>query len=230
NLGADIFFTHWSPFDALEGNGLDQGWPEKLRLELLNLGVRAKHMEANLSKIETPNSIMDQVERELGRATILINNATYERSTNYRDLDSAILDKHYSVNVRGTVLLTTEFAKRFADNLSDDETGRVIFMVSGGPDPNNLAYISTKSALVGLVEPLSVALAPLKITVNGFNPGPTDSGWMNDEMRQYFINMFPMGRIGLPEDAAKGIGLLSSDSAQWITGQIIRSEGGYLGK
>jgi len=75
-----------------------------------------------------------------------------------------------------------------------------------------------------------VGLAPLNITVNGFNPGPTDSGWMNDEMKQHFLGMFPMGRIGSPQDAARGVTLLASDESQWITGQIIKSEGGFLGK
>lgn len=63
-------------------------------------------------------------------------------------------------------------------------------MVSKGPDPDNLAYILTKGALIGLIEPLSVGLAPLHITVNGFDPGPTDSGWITDEMKTHFYLCF----------------------------------------
>ncbi|MBO9609888.1 MAG: SDR family oxidoreductase [Paenibacillaceae bacterium] len=229
-LGADIFFTHWCTFDSNEGNGLDPGWPEVLKQELESLGVRAFHMEADLAKSETPALLMDQVEQKLGSPSILINNATYESPANYKLLDGHALDKHYAVNVRGTILLTTEFAKRFENNMPKGTAGRVIFMVSGGPDSNNLAYIATKAAVIGIIEPLSVGLAPLNITVNGFNPGPTDSGWMNEEMKQHFLGMFPMGRIGLPQDAARGVTLLASDESQWITGQLIKSEGGFLGK
>jgi 3-oxoacyl-[acyl-carrier protein] reductase len=73
-------------------------------------------------------------------------------------------------------------------------------------------------------------LAPLQITVNGLDPGPTDSGWINEELKAHFLTLLPMGRIGLPEDAAKAINFLASDESQWITGQVIKSEGGFLGK
>lgn len=229
-LGADIFFTHWHAFDESEGNGGEKDWPEQLRYELEGLGVRASHMEADFANPETPALIMEQVESSLGSASILINNATYCVPTNFRSLDIDLLDQHYVVNNRGPILLSTEFAKRFEKNHAKGTAGRIIFMVSKGPDPDNLAYIATKGALIGLIEPLSVGLAPLQITVNGFDPGPTDSGWMDEEMKAGFLPMFPMGRIGLPEDAARAISFLASDESQWITGQVIKSEGGFLGK
>ncbi|OBZ12220.1 SDR family oxidoreductase [Bacillus sp. FJAT-26390] len=229
-LGADIFFTHWQPFDETEGNGSEKDWPEKLRHELESLGVRASHMEADFANPETPALIMEQVEKSLGSASILINNATYCVPTHFRSLDFQLLDQHYVVNNRGPILLSTAFAKSFEKNHAKGTPGRIIFMVSKGPDPDNLAYIATKGALIGLIEPLSVGLAPLQITVNGFDPGPTDSGWMNEEMKAGFLPMFPMGRIGLPEDAARAISFLASDESQWITGQVIKSEGGFLGK
>lgn len=153
----------------------------------------------------------------IGKPSILINNATYCAPSDYRSLNIALLDQHYLVNNRGTILLSTEFARRFEHNHPKDMKGRIIFMVS-------------KGALISLIEPLSVGLAPLQITVNGFDPGPTDSGWINDEMNAQFLPLFPMGRIGLPEDAARGIRFLASDESQWITGQVIKSEGGFLGK
>ncbi|MCM3337476.1 SDR family oxidoreductase [Paenibacillus sp. MER TA 81-3] len=230
SFGADIFFTHWHPFDETEGNGGDKEWPEHLRKELESLGVGASHMEADYANPEMPSLIMDQVEKSLGNASILINNAAYCVSTNFRNLNIASFDQHYVVNNRGTIMLSTEFARRFEKNHAKGTPGRIVFMVSKGPDPDNLAYIATKGALIGLIEPLSVALAPLQITVNGFDPGPTDSGWINEEMQALFLPMFPMGRIGLPEDAARTISFLASDESQWITGQVIKSEGGFLGK
>jgi 3-oxoacyl-[acyl-carrier protein] reductase len=134
------------------------------------------------------------------------------------------------VNIRGASILSTEFAKHFEQNLKGQIPGRIIYLVSKGPDPNNLAYTATKGALIALTEPLSVALAPLGITVNCVDPGPTDTGWMNDDIKRQLQPQFPMGRVGLPEDAANVISLLSSDEAQWITGQFIRSEGGFRGR
>jgi len=229
-LGADIFFTHWSAFDESEGNGGEREWPGLLAEELEALGVKASHMEADLSEPHMHERIMDEVELSLGSPSILINNATYEARANYESLNPDILDQHYAVNNRGTILLTTEFAKRFEKNQPKGSVGRIVFMTSDGPDPNNLAYIATKGALIGIIEPLSTALAPLQITVNGLNPGPTDSGWMNENMKGHFRTLFPMGRIGLPEDAARAACFLASDESQWITGQVIHSNGGYLGR
>lgn len=74
---------------------------------------------------------------------------------------------------------------------------------------------------------LSVELAPIGITVNAVNPGPTDTTWMTEEIRKQLLSKFPMGRIGIPEDAANIVGFLASDDARWITGQVIHSEGGF---
>jgi 3-oxoacyl-[acyl-carrier protein] reductase len=229
--GADIFFTHWEAFDAAEGNGREVGWPERLCEELQRMGVRAAHMEADLTDSEMPERILDQAEATLGGTpAILINNAAFCAPTEFRSMDAHELDSHYAVNNRGTILLSTAFARRFEEKRAGHRDGRIIFLVSKGPDPLNLAYIATKGALIALTEPLATALAPVGITVNAVDPGPTDSGWITDEMREYFLPQFPMGRIGIPEDAAKLIRFLASEDAGWITGQHIKSEGGFLGK
>ncbi|TYS13789.1 SDR family oxidoreductase [Rossellomorea vietnamensis] len=228
--GADIFFTHWSPFDEEAGNGEEPHFPESFKKELQSLGVRAAHMQADLSKEETPKLIIDKAEEILGTPSILINNATYEFHADFRTLNREILDKHYKVNNSGTILLSVEFAKRFEAAFPESKDGRIIHIVSKGPDPNNLAYIATKGMLIGITEPLSVALAPVGITVNAIDPGPTDSGWMNEEIKNQLLPLFPAGRLGVPDDAAKLIRFLVSSDGGWITGQTIKSEGGFIGK
>jgi 3-oxoacyl-[acyl-carrier protein] reductase len=74
---------------------------------------------------------------------------------------------------------------------------------------------------------LSLALAPRGITVNAVNPGPTDTGWMDDETRAWLLPRFPLGRIGVAADAARLVAFLASSEAGWITGQVIHSEGGF---
>ena len=59
------------------------------------------------------------------------------------------------------------------------------------------------------------------------NPGPTDTGWMTEELEQELIHKFPLGRIGQPGDVARLVAFLASEEAAWITGQIIHSEGGF---
>jgi len=70
-------------------------------------------------------------------------------------------------------------------------------------------------------------LAPKNVRVNCINPGPTDTGYLNGEAYEEVARMFPSGRWGTTEDAAKLVQFLYSDHASWITGQIIASEGGF---
>lgn len=228
--GADIFFTHWSKFDEKEGNGLEVGFPTILSEKIKSFGVRSEHIPLDLSLDESSTKLLEAVEETLGTACILVNNATYESPSNFRNLNTKILDKHYKVNNSGTLMLSVEFAKRYEEVFVNKKDGRIINLVSGGPDPNNLAYIATKGMIIAITEPLSVALAPIGITVNSINPGPTDSGWINKDIKDFLLPQFPTGRIGKPEDAAKVITFLASDDAYWLTGQTIRCEGGFLGK
>ena len=226
--GADIFFTHWGAYDAsVNGCGEERDYPEKLAEELRAFGVRAVHRAAEMSLTDAPAAIMNAAEQELGTPTILINNATHCESVGYKEITAAILDQHHAVNVRGTIMLSMEFARRFERVHAGRAPGRIISLISSGDDPNNLAYLTTKGAIAAWTEPAAASLAPLGITVNAIDPGPTDTGWMTPAFKLQLQAMFPMGRIGQPEDAAKLIGFLASDDAQWITGQRIASNGGF---
>ena len=93
--------------------------------------------------------------------------------------------------------------------------------------PNEIAYAITKSAIENLTYTLSSEIAVKGITINAVNPGPNDTGWMNKELKKELIKSFPMGRMGQPSDIANLIAYLISEEAEWITGQIIHSEGGF---
>jgi 3-oxoacyl-[acyl-carrier protein] reductase len=224
--GADIFFTYWSSFDRMLPWGADKDCPARLQNELQELGVRCESLEIDLSKVDAPKRILDEVEMRLGSPSILVNNAAYSTRDGYEVLDAATLDAHYAVNMRGTFLLTVEFARRF----SGKSGGRIINLTSGqslGPMPGELAYAATKGAIEAFTVSLSAELASHGITVNAVDPGVTDTGWMTAELKQELLPRFRQGRIGLPEDAARLIAFLASDEAAWITGQVIHSRGGF---
>lgn len=224
--GIDIFFTHWRSFDSLMPHGVDEDGPAKLQQELQELGVRSENLEVDLSTVDAPKRILDEVEVKLGPPSILVNNAAYSTRDGFEILDAATLDAHYAVNMRGTFLLAVEFARR----LKGKNGGRIINLTSGQsvtPMPGELAYGATKGAIEAFTVSLSAELAPYNITVNAVDPGATDSGWMTEEIKQELLPRFPMGRIGQPEDAARLIAFLASDEAAWITGQVIHSRGGF---
>jgi 3-oxoacyl-[acyl-carrier protein] reductase len=223
----DICFTHWTAYDRAMPWGSDEDGPDALERELAASGVRAIGIEADLSRPETPVAILDQAAKRLGQPSILVNNATHSTNDGYERLDAATLDAHYAVNLRGMALLSVEFARRWPGGPG----GRIINLTSGqsqGPMPEELAYIATKGAVDAFTVSLSAGVAAKGITVNAVNPGPTDTGWMTPELAATLVTKFPTGRIGQPDDVARLVAFLASPEAEWITGQVIHSEGGFL--
>ncbi|QUL53009.1 SDR family oxidoreductase [Paenibacillus tritici] len=234
--GASLFFTHLYDYDQSNNpSDVDESWPELFAKELRQFGVQAGHMKLDLAMPGSGSLLLDEASQALGSPTILVNNAAYSVDADFRQLNEALIDAHCAVNIRGTFMLSAEFARRFeAEHTSSSSPGtfggRIINLTSGqgkGPMPGNLAYAATKGAISVFTESLAAELAPLGITVNAVDPGPTDSGWMSDEVKQALLPQFPMGRIGIPEDAARLITFLASDDSGWITGQIIHSRGGF---
>ncbi|MEP6986220.1 MAG: SDR family oxidoreductase [Chloroflexota bacterium] len=224
--GMDVAFTYWQPYDAQMDWGVDQDAPTQLTAELQAIGVRCLALEADLSQPDTPTTLLNQVEQQLGAISVLVNNATYSTTGDYEQLDAQSLDAHYAVNIRGTFLLSVEFARRFQAG----HGGRIINMTSGqslGPMQSELAYASTKGAVEAFTLSLAAGVAKRGITVNAVDPGPTDTGWMKPELKAILSQRTPSGRVGLPEDAAKLIGFLASEDSEWVTGQIIHSNGGF---
>jgi 3-oxoacyl-[acyl-carrier protein] reductase len=224
--GADICFTHWQAYDDAMAWGADADGPRLLRDELLGLGVRCEAVALDLGDPASAAWLLDEVERRLGPPSILVNNATHSTNDGYERLDAATLDAHYAVNMRGTFLLSVEFVRRWPGG----DGGRIINLTSGqslGPMPDELAYAATKGAVEAFTVSLAAGVASRGITVNAVDPGPTDTGWMTEELRRTLLDRFPRGRIGQPEDAARLVAFLATDAARWITGQVIHSEGGF---
>lgn len=225
--GIDVFFTHWSPYDRRMPWGAEEDEPALLQRQLQALGVRCEHLMVDLGAIDAPQRIIQAAQAQLGLASILINNATHDDTqAPFDQLDAPTLDAYYAVNMRGTMLLSVEFARSFAL----PSGGRIINLTSGqgrGAMPGKLAYVATKGAIEAFTVTLAVEVAPRGITVNAVDPGPTDTGWMTEEVKRELLPRFPMGRIGQPEDAARLITFLVSEDAEWVTGQIIRSTGGF---
>lgn len=224
--GADIFLTYFFPYDGEQAWGSNPREVEELLAQLHALGVRAYGMEANLAQPEAAQRVFDAVEGLLGKASILVNNATHSENGDIGVLDAAQLDRHYAVNVRGMALLCKEFVRRWPGATG----GRMINMSSGqgaGPMPNELAYIATKGAVEAFTTSLAAGVAAKGITVNAIDPGPVDTGWMDDALMKQLLAQAPLGRVGLPQDIANLICFLASSQAEWITGQVLHARGGF---
>jgi 3-oxoacyl-[acyl-carrier protein] reductase len=225
--GFDIAFTHWRAYDRDDGAGLDAGGPGAIRAEIEALGRRAADHEFDLSDSAAPERVLKWVETALGNLTVIVNNAAFSTRDRLDALETASFDAHYAVNVRAMALLTSGFARRWPGG----EGGRVINLTSGqslGPMPDELAYVASKGAIEAFTLSASPTLARLGITINAVDPGPTDSGWMSDDLKRELTTRFPLGRIGKPDDVARLVAFLVSAAGGWISGQVIHSEGGFI--
>lgn len=224
--GADIAFTHFISYDKEMYQSPEDG-PEHLRRELEARGVQVASIGIDLSGPGIASGLFDGVTDSLGPVDILVNNAAHSTHDAWDTLTEASLDRHIAVNYRATAMLTVEFARRF----DKGSGGRVVNFSSGqhlGAMPNELAYAASKGAIIAFSTSIAPALARRGITINVVNPGPTDTGWMDDDLKAALLDMSPLGRIGQPEDAARLVAWLVSDEAGWITGQVIDSEGAFL--
>ena len=225
--GADVVLSYWKAYDREMPWASDEDEPEALLRQLRAAGVGAEGIEMDLSRSDSARLLLDATEERLGKSSILVNTAEYSCRDDFETLEAEALDAHYAVNVRAMALLSVGFARRYPGGPG----GRIVNFSSGqslGPMPGELAYVATKGAIEAFTRTLAAEVGHKGITVNAINPGPTDTGWMTEELKREIAPRFPSGRIGQPEDAAKLVAFLAGDKAAWITGQVIHSEGGFF--
>ncbi|TFE01757.1 SDR family oxidoreductase [Jeotgalibacillus salarius] len=225
--GIDVLFTYWHAYDReVSSHERSEDADDILKL-CREKNIQAEMIELNIADTQSINELFSYCYSVFGRyPDTLINNAAVSINDTIETVTTEQLDQHYAVNTRAVTLLTQKFLQHF-----EYDFGRVICMTTGwaqGPMPNELSYALTKSTMDTLVYTISPVLAERKITINIINPGPTDTGWMNADLKEVLLKRSPQGRIGQPADVANLASFLVSEQAQWVTGQTIHSEGGFI--
>ncbi|WP_406042834.1 SDR family oxidoreductase [Micromonospora sp. NBC_00898] len=225
-LAADgwrLLLTGLPGYDDAQPYGGD---PDGVPALLAELGGDVPYLPADLLDPAAPARLVAEAIRRHGRLDAVVAVHAYSTHTPLGGLDAAEIDRHLLVNVRATLLL----AEAFAAAHRSGPGGRLVLFSSGqrlGPMPGELAYAASKAAVENLTLQLAPLLMPNGITVNCVNPGPTDTGYADPERLAAVARLFPSGRWGTPEDAARLERFLCSADADWITGQVIDSEGGF---
>ncbi|WP_017611697.1 SDR family oxidoreductase [Nocardiopsis salina] len=226
--GASVFCHHFSPHDEEQDWGGDdlEAVLEGVRSHLVD-GARVADLHADLARPEAAERVVAAAAEEFGHLDALVCNQALSGSDGaLGELSAADLDRHWAVDARASILLAQALAARH-------EAGRassVVFLTSGqglGPLPGEVAYAAAKAALAGVSTTIADQLADRGIRVNTVNPGPVDTGYLNDQMWREVEPMFPLGRFGRPDDPARLIAWLCTEEASWVTGQVINTEGGF---
>ena len=211
--GFAVSATGWPAHDA------EQPWGRDVEPDLEGIAWSA----ADLADPAVPARLVADHVQRFGGLDALV--AVHARSS-MQDLGAvtaAELDASFAVNTRATVLLVRAAAAA--------GVRRVVLFTTGvhqGPIPEEIPYVVSKAAIQGVTATLAAALAPSGATVNCVNPGPNDTGYADDRGRERIERAMPLApRWGSPADAAELVSFLVSDSAGWITGQTIDSDGGW---
>ncbi|WP_223168117.1 SDR family oxidoreductase [Nonomuraea sp. SYSU D8015] len=223
SAGWNVAFTFWTPYDQRMTWGVEAGATDAIARDLAERGAATAAVEADLSDPDSPAAVFDEVERRLGGVTALVMCHCESVASGLLDTTVESFDRHFAVNARATWLLIREYGRRFT---GAHGTGRIISLTSDHT-VGNLPYGASKGALDRITLAAAHELAHLGVTANSINPGPVDTGWMSDEVREQLLGRVPLGRLGTPQDAAHLVEFLCSPRGQWVNGQLLMSNGGF---
>jgi 3-oxoacyl-[acyl-carrier protein] reductase len=225
--GARVLVHSWSAHDAEQSWGADAGGVEALLDELGGTGARLAHVAADLADPAAPARVVGHAVDVFGGVDVLVANHARSSSLTLASVTADELDRCWAVNARAVVLLVQAYAAR-RDHARG--AGRVVLFTSGqhlAPMADELPYAVTKGAVHQMTRSLADALAERDVTVNAINPGPVDTGWPSDALRERLAPQFPRGRWGRPDDIAAVVAWLASPESGQITGQVIDAEAGF---
>ncbi|MCF0138355.1 MAG: SDR family oxidoreductase [Oscillospiraceae bacterium] len=203
---------------------------EELTAELREQGFEAMYYRADVSDSGEVRAMVRAVEETLGNVTLLVNNAGIARQCLFQDMTEEYWRHIFDVNLGGAF----NTIQAVLPHMLHEHSGCIINTSSiwGMHGAScEVAYSSTKHALIGLTRSLAQELAPSRIRVNCVAPGVINTDMvqvLGKETLDALAEDTPMGRLGTPEDIAAVVSFLASDAAEFITGQVICSDGGFM--
>ena len=194
------------------------------RLEAMNADYLV--IESDISSEDAVQEIYSIATARYGTIDILVNNAATDDETGRDTIEritQGIIDDTFAVNVRGSILMTREFINKRGDY------GRIINLSTDAAQvfAGQITYGASKATLEALTRSVALEAGKYGITVNCVAPGPTQTGWIDEELEKAVTPLIPMGKLIEPEDIAETILFLASKQARMITGQVIKVSGGH---
>lgn len=201
---------------------------EKTLADCRALGVQAEAMVCDVSSFEAVKEFCDRMTKEFGGVDILVNNAGITRDGLLGRMSEENFDAVIATNLKGAF----NFCRNLYRNFLGRKSGRIINISSVVGLNGNIGqvnYSAAKAGLIGLTKSVAKELAARNVTCNAIAPGfiqtaMTDA--LTPEVRAQYEASIPLKRLGSPEDIANLALFLCSPSASYITGEVIRCDGG----
>jgi 3-oxoacyl-[acyl-carrier protein] reductase len=216
--GADIAFTYNSNEAAATETGK----------EIESLGRKIIAIKADAAKSEDANSVVEKTIAAFGKIDILVNNAGITRDTLLMRMSEDDWDAVLDTNLKGVFLLT----KAAIRPMMSAKRGKIITISSvvgivGNPGQAN--YCASKAGVIGFSKSLAKEVGSRNITVNVIAPGYIETDMtdkLNEAQRKAIMDMIPLKRIAKPQEVAGVAAFLASSDADYITGEVIKVDGG----
>lgn len=191
--------------------------------------LSATVVQADISKSDEVLNMYSSLKGQGIHVDAIVNNAGVSSSGLFVDISESEWDEMFAINTKGAFLVT----KAFLPDMLSRQSGSIVNISSIWGETGAAAevcYSASKAALIGMTKALAKELAPSGIRVNCVCPGCIDTDMnkcYSDEERAAIAEDIPLGREGTVEEAAHAIEFLSSDTASYITGQVIGVNGGW---
>ncbi len=205
---------------------------EKVARETEAAGGEALAVRADVSVWTDVDAMIALAEKEWGAIDVLVNNAAICTADDVVSMDENLWDRDVAVCLKGVFLCS----KRALPRMMERRRGVIlnIASVNGLGSFGNEAYSAAKAGVINLTQGLAVRYGPYGIRANAIAPGTIRTPIWQQRMEKQpglfdrLKKWYPLGRVGEPEDVASAALFLASDDASWITGVVLRVDGGLL--
>lgn len=200
--------------------------------EITQRGGRAIVAIADVSNREAVECMVAETRARLGAVDILVNNAGIDSAASFEEITSEEWDRVLDVNLKGVF----NCCQAVITEMKERRYGKIVCIssVAGlrGSLFENVHYSASKAGMHGFVMTLARQVAPFGIHVNAIAPGPIETEMFRQnasgERRQKVLAGVPLGVMGQPEDIARAVVFLASDWAKYVTGAVLRVNGGSV--